>query len=54
MEQGAQDLRIGADVVVRTLEQRGVTHVFGIPGAKIDAVFNSLVDSTITTVVCRS
>jgi acetolactate synthase I/II/III large subunit len=43
----------GAQLVVRTLEARGVTHVFGIPGAKIDAVFDALVDSTIKTVVCR-
>ena len=40
-------------MVVRTLEARGVTHVFGIPGAKIDAVFNALVDSPIKTIVCR-
>jgi acetolactate synthase I/II/III large subunit len=45
--------QIGAELVVRTLEMQGVTHVFGIPGAKIDAVFNALVDSTIETVVCR-
>src|SRR5713226_777523 len=32
---------------------QGVTHVFGVPGAKIDAVFNALVDSKIETVVCR-
>jgi acetolactate synthase-1/2/3 large subunit len=43
----------GAKLVVRTLEAQGVTHAFGIPGAKIDAVFNELVDSKITTVVCR-
>jgi acetolactate synthase-1/2/3 large subunit len=43
----------GAQLVVRPLEAQGVTHVFGIPGAKIDAVFNALVDSTIETVVCR-
>jgi acetolactate synthase I/II/III large subunit len=43
----------GAELVVRALEARGVTHVFGIPGAKIDAVFNALVDSKIKTVVCR-
>ena len=43
----------GADLVVRTLEAQGVTHVFGVPGAKIDAVFNALVDSKIQTVVCR-
>jgi acetolactate synthase-1/2/3 large subunit len=45
--------QIGAELVVRTLEMHGVTHVFGVPGAKIDAVFNVLVDSTIKTVVCR-
>jgi acetolactate synthase-1/2/3 large subunit len=27
--------------------------VFGIPGAKIDKVFDTLLDSTIKTVVCR-
>lgn len=43
----------GAEVVVRTLEARGVEYVFGIPGAKIDAVFDALVDSPIKTVVCR-
>src|SRR6202047_1815098 len=45
--------QIGAELVVRTLETQGVTHVFGIPGAKIDSVFNALVDSKIQTVVCR-
>src|SRR5258707_9639096 len=43
----------GADIVVKTLEQQGVKWIFGIPGAKIDKVFNTLVDSTIQTVVCR-
>jgi acetolactate synthase-1/2/3 large subunit len=43
----------GAQLVVRVLEAKGVTHVFGVPGAKIDAVFNALVDSKIKTVVCR-
>src|SRR4030081_1182152 len=43
----------GAAVVVKTLTDRGVDHVFGIPGAKIDPVFNALVDSKIKTVVCR-
>ncbi len=45
--------KTGAEVVVRTLEAHGVDYVFGIPGAKIDAVFNALVDSRIQTVVCR-
>ena len=43
----------GADLVVETLEARGVTHVFGVPGAKIDKVFDRLQDSSIKTVVCR-
>jgi acetolactate synthase-1/2/3 large subunit len=43
----------GAETVVRMLEARGTEFVFGIPGAKIDAVFNALVDSKIQTVVCR-
>lgn len=45
--------QIGAELVVRILEQQGVSHAFGVPGAKIDAVFNALVDSSIKTVVCR-
>src|ERR1700744_2480761 len=43
----------GADVIVETLEARGVTHVFGVPGAKIDKVFDRLLNSSIQTVVCR-
>ena len=43
----------GADVIVETLEAHGVTHVFGVPGAKIDKVFDRLLDSSIQTVVCR-
>ncbi len=43
----------GAKLVVNALEAQGITHVFGIPGAKIDAVFDALVDSKIKTVVCR-
>ncbi|WP_158746926.1 acetolactate synthase AlsS [Acidisphaera sp. L21] len=43
----------GAELIVRTLEARGVKYVFGVPGAKIDTVFNALVDSNIKTVVCR-
>src|ERR1700748_2098193 len=43
----------GADIVVKTLEQQNVKWVFGVPGAKIDKVFNTLIDSSIQTVVCR-
>src|SRR6201996_5279518 len=45
--------KTGAEVVVGALERRGVKWVFGVPGAKIDGVFNALKDSPIETVVCR-
>jgi len=38
---------------VKSLEAQGVKYVFGIPGAKIDKVFDTLLDSKIQTVVCR-
>jgi len=43
----------GAQALVKLLEQHGVTHVFGIPGAKIDSVFIALLDSPIELVLCR-
>src|ERR1700690_3745108 len=43
----------GPDIVVRTLEAHKVNWVFGVPGAKIDKVFDTLVDSSIKTIVCR-
>ncbi len=49
----AREKRTGADLVVATLEAHNVTHVFGVPGAKIDRVFDRLLDSKIKTVVCR-
>jgi acetolactate synthase I/II/III large subunit len=49
----AVEKKTGADVIVETLETHGVTHVFGVPGAKIDKVFDRLRDSSIKTVVCR-
>jgi len=45
--------RSGADLVVAQLEAQGVNHVFGIPGAKIDKVFDSLVDSRIELIPVR-
>ena len=47
------DKLTGADLVVRTLELQNVKHVFGIPGAKIDPVFDRLTESNIQLVVCR-
>ena len=43
----------GAELLVKSLEAQGVKYVFGIPGAKIDKVFDTLLDSNIKTVVCR-
>ena len=43
----------GADMIVRNLVAHGTTHVFGIPGAKVDRLFDALVDSPIETVVTR-
>ncbi|MCV5467080.1 thiamine pyrophosphate-binding protein, partial [Escherichia coli] len=39
--------------MVRHLEAQGVKQVFGIPGAKIDRVFDALEDSPIETIVVR-
>src|SRR5215470_8025638 len=55
MTQPAKKLntQTGAELLVRSLEAQGVKYVFGIPGAKIDKVFDTLLDSKIDTVVCR-
>ena len=45
--------RSGAEVLVRNLKAQGVTHIFGIPGAKIDRVYEALNGSGIELVVCR-
>lgn len=42
-----------AHAIVRMLERHGVTHVFGIPGAKIDSLFVALKHSSIQLVLCR-
>jgi acetolactate synthase-1/2/3 large subunit len=43
----------GAELLVKSLEAQGVEYIFGIPGAKVDKVFDALVDSKIKTIVCR-
>lgn len=40
-----RDNACGADLIVRNLVAHGVTHVFGIPGAKVDRLFDALVNS---------
>ena len=42
-----------ANAVVKLLERRGITHVFGVPGAKIDRLFVPLKHSSIKLVLCR-
>lgn len=46
-------VQCAADVIVRNLEAHGVDHVVGIPGAKIDRLFEALEDSPIRTIVAR-
>jgi hypothetical protein len=43
----------GAELLVKSLEAQGIEYIFGIPGAKIDKVFDTLLDSKIKTIVCR-
>lgn len=43
----------GAHLLVRCLESEEVEYIFGIPGAKIDAVFDALLDSNIQLITCR-
>ncbi|MEQ4512969.1 MAG: acetolactate synthase AlsS [Dickeya sp.] len=50
---GQQHWKSGAELIVKHLEQQGVNYVFGIPGAKVDRVFDSLVDSPIQTIPVR-
>lgn len=42
-----------AQLLIECLEAHGVEYVFGIPGAKIDSVFDALVDSPIQVILCR-
>ncbi len=43
----------GADLVAAQLKAQGVKHVFGIPGAKIDKLFDSLLDTDIQLIPVR-
>ncbi|HTH84412.1 thiamine pyrophosphate-binding protein, partial [Mycobacterium sp.] len=49
---GTTEVR-SAQEVVETLSAYGIQYIFGVPGAKIDAVFDSLVDGGPELVVCR-
>ena len=43
----------GAELFAKCLVEQGVEIIFGIPGAKIDALFNALLDTPIKVVLCR-
>ena len=49
----ANNLKNCANAIVKMLENHGVTHAFGIPGAKIDSLFVALKHSKIKLVLCR-
>src|SRR5690606_81694 len=43
----------GAQYLVKCLEEQEVEIIFGIPGAKVDSVFDALKDSKIKLILCR-
>jgi acetolactate synthase-1/2/3 large subunit len=43
----------GGALVVKCLEAMETEYVFGIPGAKVDSIFNALIDSKIKLILCR-
>ena len=45
---------IGADAIVKCLEEEGVTYVFGYPGVAICPFYNSILDSSIHTILIRT
>ena len=45
---------IGADAMVKCLENEGVTTVYGYPGVAICPFYNSIVDSDVNTVLVRT
>ncbi len=45
---------IGSDAIVKCLEEEGVTYVFGYPGVAICPFYNSILDSSIHTILIRT
>lgn len=45
--------RNGAELLVQCLEKQGVQYIFGIPGAKIDTIFDVLADHGPRLILCR-
>lgn len=48
------NIMIGADAIVKCLENEGVTTVYGYPGVAICPFYNSILDSTIRTILVRT
>ena len=44
---------LGADAIVKCLEEEGVTMVFGYPGVAICPFYNSILESDIRTILIR-
>ena len=45
--------RNGAELLVQCLEAQGVKYIFGIPGAKVDTIFDVLADHGPQLILCR-
>ena len=45
--------RNGAELLVQCLEEQGVQYIFGIPGAKVDTIFDVLPDHGPRLILCR-
>ena len=45
---------IGADAIIKCLEEEGVEYVFGYPGVAICPFYNSILDSKIKTILIRT
>lgn len=48
-----QKAKNGAELLVQCLEEQGVKYIFGIPGAKVDTIFDVLVDHGPQLILCR-
>ncbi len=54
VKKGLVKTMIGADAIVRCLEEEGVKSVFGYPGVAIAPFYNSILDSKIESILVRT
>ncbi len=52
-KKGINKPRNGAELLVQCLEEQGVQYIFGIPGAKVDTIFDVLADHGPRLILCR-